>query len=305
MERVTWNLKGYKLTRCRESVAFAQETAAFAMTAQRCCNAETGALDQVGASICCEPESTRALPADGATVKDIVRRKYSDIALGEGCGGYSMIGDAYDDVEGYAPEADLGLGCGLPTQHAALAPGQTVLDLGSGAGMDAFVARREVGAEGTVIGLDFAEPMVDRARTHAAMLGYENVRFVVGDIEEMPLESASVDVVISNCVLNLVPAKRKAFAEIHRVLKPGGYFTISDVVLRGPLPEAVRQSVESYVGCVAGAMERFAYLRLIREAGFSGVRVMQERPIVQAAEALSITVRGVKPRELQGPQHTR
>ncbi len=206
-----------------------------------------------------------------------------------------MIGDAYSSVEGYVEEADLGLGCGLPVDHAGLRKGQAVVDLGSGAGLDAFVARRIVGPSGQVTGIDFSGAMVRNARQNAANLGFDNVHFVLGDIEQMPLADASADVVISNCVLNLVPRKEAAFDEVWRVLRPGGHFAISDVVLARALPEAVRQSVVSYVGCVAGAMLRDAYLRLIAEAGFEEVRVMTEREIAGADGALSITVRGVKP----------
>jgi SAM-dependent methyltransferase len=215
-----------------------------------------------------------------------------------------MIGDAYDGVDGYVAEADLKLGCGLPVEHAGLAPGMTVLDLGAGAGLDAFVARRIVGEAGAVLGVDFTPEMVEKARQNAAKLGYENVRFELGDIEALPFEEASVDVVVSNCVLNLVPDKRRAFAETLRVLRPGGHLCVSDVISQGELPEAVRASAELYAGCVAGALERSAYLAIVAEAGFENVEVAAERPIdlpagllPEDAEAplLSITVRARRP----------
>ena len=215
-----------------------------------------------------------------------------------------MIGAAYDGVDGYVEVADLKLGCGLPVEHAGLAPGQTVLDLGAGAGLDAFVARRVVGEEGTVLGVDFTPEMVRKARQNAAALGYENVHFEHGDVEALPFADASADVVVSNCVLNLVPDKARAFAEAFRVLRPGGHVCVSDVVSRGELPETVRASAELYAGCVAGALEREAYLGIVRDAGFEGVEVVAERPIdlpdgllPDGAEAplLSVTVRATRP----------
>ena len=223
-----------------------------------------------------------------------------------------MIGDAYDGVEGYVAEADLKLGCGLPVEHAGLAPGQTVLDLGSGAGLDAFIARREVGDTGHVLGVDFTPEMVEKARANAARLGFDNVQFEHGDIEALPFADGSVDVVVSNCVLNLVPDKPRAFAEMHRVLRPGGHFCISDVVSRGALPTAVRASAELYAGCVAGAIEQAAYLALLTGAGFERVEVVAERRIEVPEAALpplsdadraaldagglySVTARGVRP----------
>ena len=190
-----------------------------------------------------------------------------------------MIGDAYDEVDGYVAEADLGLGCGLPVEHAGLKVGQTVLDLGSGAGLDAFVARRLVGADGRVIGVDMTAEMVARARENARRQGLDNVEFRLGEIEHLPVRSASVDVAISNCVLNLVPDKRRAFAEIHRVLKPGGHICISDVVSSAMLPEWVKGIADAYAGCVAGTLPREDYLEIIRAVGFSDVEVAAERKI--------------------------
>jgi ubiquinone/menaquinone biosynthesis C-methylase UbiE len=190
-----------------------------------------------------------------------------------------MIGDSYDDVDGHVPDADLGLGCGIPTEHAGLAPGQTVVDLGSGAGIDAFVARRTVGAAGQVIGVDFTPEMIEKARANATALGAENVRFLQGDIEDLPLDDDIADVVLSNCVLNLVPDKERAFAEMYRVLRPGGHFCVSDIVTRGTLPDAVRQSLSLHAGCVAGALDEEVYLEKIAHAGFEAVEVREQRRI--------------------------
>lgn len=223
-----------------------------------------------------------------STIKDAVRTKYDEIARkGEkagcacGCGpdSITMIGDEYEGVTGYVADADLGLGCGMPTELADIEPGQTVLDLGSGAGLDAFVARTIVGDAGRVIGVDMTESMVAKARENAAKMGYDNVLFELGDIENLPVASGSVDVVISNCVLNLVPEKSRAFAEMYRVLKPGAHFCVSDIVVHGDLPESVRKSVELYAGCVAGALKRDEYLALIQAAGFSDVEVAKEKVI--------------------------
>lgn len=242
-----------------------------------------------------------------------VRSTYAAVARGEALsccnptgGEINMIGDAYDGVEGYVADADLKLGCGLPVEHAGLAPGQTVLDLGAGAGLDAFVARRIVDGTGRVLGVDFTPEMVEKARKNAASLGYDNVQFEHGDIENLPFADATVDVVISNCVLNLVPDKARAFAEMRRVLRPGGHFCVSDVVCRGDLPAAVRASAELYAGCVAGAIDRDDYLAMLRTAGFEQVEVVTERTIALPADLLpdgatqplySITVRGVAPAE--------
>jgi SAM-dependent methyltransferase len=224
-------------------------------------------------------------------LKEVVRTKYRAIAKGTDscCGPSSSCGpdadlgldvsDHYGDAEDIAAEADLNLGCGRPTQYADLQPGERVLDLGSGAGMDAFVARRDVGTEGHVHGVDITEEMVTKARTNADKLGHENVTFAVGDIEALPVEDDSFDVALSNCVLNLVPDKAQAFAEIARVLRPGGRFAISDIVRVGTLPDPLREAAELHVGCVAGAMERADYLALIREAGFEDVMVGAEKTV--------------------------
>lgn len=207
-----------------------------------------------------------------------------------GCGeavDYTVFADDYSTLSGYEPEADLGLGCGLPTEYAHISEGDTVVDLGSGAGNDCFVARRIVGEGGRVIGLDMTEEMNEKARKNAAKLGFGNVEFILGDIEEMPLEDNLADVVVSNCVLNLVPDKQKAFTETYRILKPGGHFSISDIVIIGNMPEALKKDAEMYAGCVSGAIDREAYLKLVREAGFKNLKLQKEKEIQLPAELLS------------------
>lgn len=228
------------------------------------------------------------ISSDSDALKTAVREKYAAVATEDAsCCGSSTCCDSgadfdvsedYGDADG-AADADLDLGCGLPTEPADLRAGERILDLGSGAGMDAFVARRDVGPEGHVHGVDLAEEMVAKARANANTLGYENVTFEVGDIEELPVEGGRFDVVLSNCVLNLVPDKRAAFAEMHRVLRPGGRFSVSDIVHVGSLPHELRKDAELYVGCIAGAMERGAYLDRLREAGFTDVQVVAEKTI--------------------------
>jgi len=191
----------------------------------------------------------------------------------------NIMTDDYSQVEGYVPAADLGLGCGLPTQFARIKSGDTVVDLGSGAGNDCFIVRREAGEEGKVIGIDFTPAMIEKARTNATALGYRNVEFVLSDIEHLPLADNSVDVVVSNCVLNLVPNKKAVFEQIFRILKPGGHFSISDVVLLGDLPDALRSAAEMYAGCVAGAIERNEYMAIVADNGFTGITVQKEKAI--------------------------
>ncbi|HXC06383.1 MAG TPA: arsenite methyltransferase [Bacteroidia bacterium] len=235
-------------------------------------------------------------------IKEMVRQKYSEIALQDKdsnasscCGAtssccgdrvYTIMADDYTQLEGYNPEADLGLGCGLPTQFAKIKTGDVVIDLGSGAGNDCFVARHECGAEGKVIGIDFTEAMIAKARANAEKRGFHNVEFRQGDIEKMPLTSGVADVVVSNCVLNLVPNKANVFKEILRVLKPGGHFSISDVVLVGNLPDKLRNAAELYAGCVAGAIQKEDYLNLIRDTGFTTITLQKEKPIVIPDEIL-------------------
>jgi SAM-dependent methyltransferase len=236
-------------------------------------------------------------------LKDIVRNTYGQIArqggsccgpdAGGDCLGGTSFAEDYQGLEGYFPEADLGLGCGIPTEYAGLEPGQTVIDLGSGAGNDVFVVRAAVGEEGRVIGLDMVPDMVAKAQANAAKLGHDNVEFLHGEIEKMPLEDGLADVVVSNCVLNLVPDKAAAFGEIQRVLKPGGHFCVSDIVLEGELPPALAEAAIAYAGCVAGAQTRDTYLETIRAAGFDDARVRAARP-VRLPEALLEEVLGTE-----------
>lgn len=227
-------------------------------------------------------------------IKQIIKEKYSEIASqtkeqnapsccgAVSCGSvvdYSVFSENYDQLKGYNPDADLGLGCGLPTEFAGIQPGNTVLDLGSGAGNDCFVARALVGEEGYVAGIDFTEAMINKARENARKLGFTNVDFIQGDIENIPVKWGVVDVVISNCVLNLVPDKQKAFSEINRVLKQGGHFCISDVVLQGELPQGLKDDAIMYAGCVSGALPREEYLRIIEEAGFKNIEINKEKKI--------------------------
>lgn len=234
-------------------------------------------------------------------LKQIVKEKYSQIALqpkdlnaSSCCGAttpankvYNIMMDDYTNISGYVAEADLGLGCGLPTEFAQINAGDTVIDLGSGAGNDCFVARSLTGPEGKVIGIDFTEAMITKARENADKLGYNNVEFRFGDIDAMPVVENSADVVVSNCVLNLVPDKAKVISEIYRVLKPGGHFSISDIVLVGNLPESLRKDAEMYAGCVAGAIQKTDYLQLIDEKGFTNVAVQKEKTIRIPDEILS------------------
>ncbi|OQP54544.1 arsenite S-adenosylmethyltransferase [Niastella yeongjuensis] len=226
-------------------------------------------------------------------LKDIVRQKYSEIALqdketnqssccGSGCCStevYNIMSDDYSNLEGYNPDADLGLGCGLPTQFAKIKKGDVVIDLGSGAGNDAFIARHETGETGKVIGIDFTPAMIERARQNAEIRGFHNVEFRQGDIEKMPITSNVADVIVSNCVLNLVPNKDVVIKEIYRVLKPGGHFSISDIVLEGTLPANIQQAAEMYAGCVSGAIQKQVYLELIEQNGFTGITLQKEKVI--------------------------
>lgn len=226
-------------------------------------------------------------------LKEIVRQKYSEIALQDKetnesscCGSsccstevYNIMNEDYTQFPGYNAAADLGLGCGLPTQFANIKLGDMVIDLGSGAGNDCFIARREAGEKGRVIGIDFTTAMIEKARINADNLGFNNVEFRQGDIEKMPVSANLADVIVSNCVLNLVPNKAEVFKEIYRVLKPGGHFSISDVVLVGALPEALKKDAEMYAGCVAGAIQKDDYLQLINSTGFTGVVIQKEKLI--------------------------
>ena len=235
-------------------------------------------------------------------LKLVVKEKYGEIAKqsklmnqtsccgSASCCGemdYSVFSDDYSGQAGYVPDADLGLGCGLPTEYAGIEKGHRVLDLGSGAGNDCFVARALVGEEGEVTGLDFTDAMLEKARLNNEKLGYTNFRFVKGDIEEMPLPDVSFDVVISNCVLNLVPDKNRAFSQIFRVLKNGGHFCVSDVVLVGELPAGLKEAAEMYAGCVSGAIQKEVYLELISKQGFLGVTIHKQKQIIIPEEVLN------------------
>lgn len=226
-------------------------------------------------------------------LKQLVKDKYSQIALQStqenkasccGAGGcstevYNIMTDDYSELDGYNSDADLGLGCGLPTQFAKIKKGDIVVDLGSGAGNDCFIARKETGETGKVIGIDFTEAMIEKARENAEKLGFHNVEFRQGDIEKMPMTACKADIIVSNCVLNLVPNKDAVFKEIFRVLKFGGHFSISDVVLIGNLPDALRKDAEMYAGCVAGAIQKQTYIELIELNGFKNIAIQKEKPI--------------------------
>jgi SAM-dependent methyltransferase len=238
---------------------------------------------------------------DASTIKQTVKEKYGEIAKQSkeqnessccGAGGcstvdYAVFSENYNKLEGYVPDADLGLGCGLPTAFALIKKGDTVIDLGSGAGNDCFVARALTGESGKVIGIDMTEAMIDKARENAEKLGFNNVEFRFGDIEKIPVVVNRADVVISNCVLNLVPDKRKAFQEIFRILKPNGHFSISDVVLVGNLPQSLQQASEMYVGCVSGALQKSDYLNIINETGFVNCKVQKEKLITLPDDILA------------------
>jgi arsenite methyltransferase len=234
-------------------------------------------------------------------IKSLVKEKYAQIAGQSksenessccGAGGcstvdYTIFSDDYSTLKGYNKEADLGLGCGLPTEFAQIEEGNTVIDLGSGAGNDVFVARTIVGAAGHVIGVDMTEAMIEKARANSDKLGFNNVEFRLGEIEKLPVTANKADVVVSNCVLNLVPDKAQAFREIFRVLKPGGHFSISDIVTTGPLPESLRAAAEMYAGCVAGAIPRREYIATILQSGFTSVRVVKEKNIILPDDILA------------------
>lgn len=260
-------------------------------------------------------------------IKETVKQKYSEIALGrntnQGCcegvcctsATYTIQSEDYSQLEGYNTNADMGLGCGLPTKYAGIKKGDTVVDLGSGAGNDCFVALAETGETGKVVGIDFSEAMINKARENTDKVGYTNISFKQGDIENMPLDENFADVIVSNCVLNLLPSKDKIFHEIFRVLKPNGHFCISDVVLTGKLPRTIKNAVEMYVGCISGAVQKEQYITKISDAGFLHVKIAKETPIIIPDEVLgkylktnklekfkeenpivSITVTGIKPK---------
>ena len=234
-------------------------------------------------------------------VKEMVRQKYSEIALQDkesnqssccGSGGcstevYNIMSDDYTALKGYNADADLGLGCGLPTQFAKIKKGDVVIDLGSGAGNDAFIARHETGETGKVIGIDFTPAMIERARANNEVRGFNNVEFRQGDIEKMPVTANTADVIVSNCVLNLVPDKDAVIKEIFRVLKPGGHFSISDIVLEGELPKQIKEAAEMYAGCVAGAIQKHVYLQLIEANNFQNISIQKDKAIIVPDDILS------------------
>ena len=227
-------------------------------------------------------------------IKEMVRQKYSKIALQDKetnscscCGSgdcstevYNIMSEDYAELDGYNPDADLGLGCGLPTQFAKIKKSDVVIDLGSGAGNDCFIARAETGETGKVIGIDFTPIMIEKARINAKKLNFNNVEFRQGDIEKMPVTANVADVIVSNCVLNLVPNKKAVFSEIYRVLKVGGHFSISDIVLVGELPEKIQTAAEMYAGCVSGAIQKQDYLEFIEQTGFKNITIQKEKPII-------------------------
>lgn len=234
-------------------------------------------------------------------IKKVVREKYSEIAnqsktenatsccgAGECCTvDYEVFAEDYSKLKGYNEDADLGLGCGIPTEFAQIKNGDTVLDLGSGAGNDCFVARELVGVEGKVIGVDMTDVMIEKARINSDKLNFNNVEFRKGDIEQLPIGGNMIDVVISNCVLNLVPDKEKAFTEMYRVLKPGAHFSVSDVVLKGDLPEKLKDDAEMYAGCVSGAIQLDEYVALLKKVGFVDVEIQKEKAVVLPDEIIS------------------
>jgi SAM-dependent methyltransferase len=234
-------------------------------------------------------------------IKEIVKEKYGTIAKDvnkeSGCGcscgssskkivDYTIMSDDYSKLDGYSKDADLGLGCGLPTEFADLKKGNTVVDLGAGAGNDVFVARSIVGDTGKVIGIDMTEEMIDLANENKDKLGFSNVDFRLGEIEDLPVDEGSTDVVISNCVLNLVPNKEIAFSEIHRILKKGGHFCVSDIVLVGNLPEGLKKSAEMYAGCVDGALQQDEYIGIINKTGFRNVEIKQTKTVTISDDIL-------------------
>jgi SAM-dependent methyltransferase len=234
-------------------------------------------------------------------LKFVVQERYGEIAkqskiqnettccgVGSSCCtiDYAVFAESYNKEKGYNPDADLGLGCGIPTQFASIKTGDAVLDLGSGAGNDCFVVRAIVGETGKVTGIDFTDAMLEKARKNNDKLGFTNVEFVKGDIEAMPLVGSKFDVIVSNCVLNLVPDKTKAFAEMLRVLKPGGHFCVSDVVIKGELPYNLQKDAEMYAGCVSGAIEINEYLNIIKNTGFRNLKIHKKKDIVIPVDIL-------------------
>ncbi|MEE9528984.1 MAG: arsenite methyltransferase [Dehalococcoidia bacterium] len=247
-------------------------------------------------------------------IKEVVKRRYAQIAKQDqqsccpscACGVNPLsqaeaIGYLREDLEHIPEEAVMGLGCSNPTTIADLKAGEVVLDLGSGAGVDVFLAANKVGSAGRVIGVDMTEEMVDKAKGIARTHGYHNVEFRLGEIEKLPVEDKSVDVIISNCVINLSPDKSKVFHEAYRALKPGGKLTVSDIVSEGALPDEIKNDPEAWAGCIAGALEQQEYLKKIKKAGFGDVQVVSSKEFYiedkggkVIKKLLSITVKAYK-----------
>lgn len=234
-------------------------------------------------------------------LKEVVKEKYGAIAEqsksqneSSCCGAtgccdtvdYAVFADSYKKLDGYNPDADLGLGCGLPTEFAKIKEGDTVLDLGSGAGNDVFIARAITGEKGKIIGVDFTESMIEKAKANNEKLGFKNVEFILAEIENMPIPNNSVDVIVSNCVLNLVPDKTNAFKEMYRVMRSGGHFSVSDIVITGELPEGIQKAAEMYAGCVSGAIQKKDYLDIIEKTGFTKIELQKEKEISVPDEIL-------------------
>jgi SAM-dependent methyltransferase len=239
-------------------------------------------------------------------IKEVIKEKYTSVVTADsGCcapsccspGVETTFSESYDHLQGYTKDADLGLGCGIPTEYIDIKNGETVLDLGSGAGNDAFVARQLVGQAGHIIGLDMTPAMIKKANENKQKLGYDNITFVLGDIENMPLKDQSVDVVISNCVMNLVPDKEKGYSEVYRVMKPGGRFSMSDIITVGALTPAVRDAAALYAGCVSGALQKEDYLSIVEKAGFRNIELPKERRIELPDELLK---EHLSPAEIKG-----
>ena len=235
-----------------------------------------GAVAQAGAPLCCSPSGC------------------GDVALTDISTGY-----APDELNSVPKGASMGLGCGNPTAFANLKSGEVVLDLGSGGGVDCFLAAKKVGERGFVIGVDMTDAMVDRARLNAAAGGYANVDFRLGEIEDLPVDAGTVDAIISNCVINLAPDKSRVFGEMYRVLKPGGRFSVSDVVFRGAVPSQLKEDMESWAGCVAGALDKNRYLEIVQKAGFERIEIRSEVEYdylkTDDFALVSVTVVGHKP----------
>jgi len=265
-------------------------------------------------------EPVQTIMASAKEIKEAVKERYTAIAESKSCGcgcgcgseesgccgggdprqAAELIGYNVEELEDIPEEAMLGLGCGSPVAHVGLKPGETVLDLGSGGGIDVFLAAKKVGAKGRVIGVDMNETMIKRAGEAAEEYGFENVEFRLGEIEELPVEDGTIDAIISNCVINLSPDKPRVFREAHRVLKPGGRITVSDIVTEGGIPEEIRRDLDSWASCVAGALPQEEYLKHIEAAGFNKSKILVESTYDTSEydigfKVKSVTVEAYKP----------